>query len=858
MSATDIRLQRALGVIDSNHNEIQLFKTTRAGATTSLCLASLLRNLKFLIVVPTNKIIKDTILGNVRRLSQKENPNIIHIPSNFECILNKEKIEENEYLSCLPYLPLPNGCGDECKHYDKCSVTKIFRDEDYDGIAITYHKLVATMKTAKLYPESNASEILDKLFASDIVIFDEAHNLAFDEVMSLDMTNNHDFGYAQYIMRKLNKSKGEYKNLRKLIFNYIQIIKNKDVLEQKKLLNTHVDDKEYSSYSKNQSCTIPNPKKNIAFIDRNTKPYYNRKTDKYEISETEIGKKSSKILQELISLIDCHKSLKISTEDISFIINIINIVKTDKITLHSQKIKNKNTYDTLTDICTVNEEYLSVISEFLKTKQFDKKSKIIVTSATFTYFNYSGLFKSGTDIHKYNFGDPLNTNDKLTILCDTKSYSAFGRNSTYNCRIEIQTRCKQIMNLHGSNNCLIICRNISEYIYWKDYWENYSEDGKKPKYTPQVTYYRAPDVMGVDSEKRVCILIGLGHLPAHACDPMRDSAEKAQVAREEMMHIEVFQALSRVKDPNGKEKSIVFALGCVERDILAIVTWGIDRGVEIINPDGQGQSKYINVRINGEEISRPKHRREVDWKQTLIRSILCKNYLNSLPFKHPYNTYYYGRIENNEFEKNSKSSLLDLIIGDNDVSVRKKSSKKDMILTDKLLAQHIDGDHNLSFKFLMPENKVNCVMFETPSEYNISALKLSFDSINLPYVIEKIGSSYRLWMLINESKANVAKLVYEKILKDIGFILKGKNKSFESYPKNTKINLQYKSSDKLIEMPFGKNSKVLVNGEFVDDFKELTVGIVNIDSIYEIILKDEAKAKAETKANPEPIVRIVK
>lgn len=88
--------------------------------------------------------------------------------------------------------------------------------------------------------------------------------------------------------------------------------------------------------------------------------------------------------------------------------------------------------------------------------------------------------------------------------------------------------------------------------------------------------------------------------------------------------------------------------------------------------------------------------------------------------------------------------------------------------------------------------------------------------------------------------------------------MKGKNKSFESYPKNTKINLQYKSSDKLIEMPFGKNSKVLVNGEFVDDFKELTVGIVNIDSIYEIILKDEAKAKAETKANPEPIVRIVK
>ncbi|MDD3248334.1 MAG: hypothetical protein PHF18_16010 [Methanosarcina sp.] len=343
-SNPDIRLQKALDVINSNHEVIQLHKTTRAGATTSLCLASIFETKKFLIVTPTNKIIKDTILGNVKRLSTKENLNIIHIPNNFECFIIKSKIEENEDLENLPYLPLPEICGDDCEHFEKCPVTKILRDNEFDGIAITYHKLAAIMNKASLYPKSNASEILGKIYSADVVILDEAHFLAYMLIVALDMSNEHDFNYSQNLLRKIHKKK-EFKNLWKLIFNYIQIIKNKDVLELEQSLNTYTNDNNYNTYSKHQARNISNSKKDFALVDpRESKFYFNNKTEKYELSKMEVGEKSSEILKELIELIECHKDLKITIEEILSIISMLNIIKADELTLHAQKCQGRLTF----------------------------------------------------------------------------------------------------------------------------------------------------------------------------------------------------------------------------------------------------------------------------------------------------------------------------------------------------------------------------------------------------------------------------------------------------------------------------------------------------------------------------------
>lgn len=357
---SDIRLQKSLDVINSNHKIIQLHKTTRAGATTSLCLASIFENKKFLIVAPTNIIIKDTILGNVKKLSKKENLNIIHIPSNFECLIIKSMLEENRDLENLPYLPLPETCGEECEYFKKCPVTKILRDDEFDGIAITYHKLAAIKKKSSLYPESNASEILEKIYSADVVILDEAHFLAYMLIVALDMSNEHDFDYSWNLLRKINKKRGEFKNLWKLIFNYIQIIKNNDLLKVEQSLNTYTNDNSYNTYSKHQARNISNSKKDLALMDsRKSKFYLNYETGKYELSEIEVGEKSSEIIQELIELIKCHKDLKVTIEEILSIISMLNIIRADELTLHAQKTGNKNDRPIKTEICALDKDFFS-------------------------------------------------------------------------------------------------------------------------------------------------------------------------------------------------------------------------------------------------------------------------------------------------------------------------------------------------------------------------------------------------------------------------------------------------------------------------------------------------------------------
>ncbi len=147
----------------------------------------------------------------------------------------------------------------------------------------------------------------------------------------------------------------------------------------------------------------------------------------------------------------------------------------------------------------------------------------------------------------------------MTIFADTKSFSGFGEYSVYNQREDIMQRCKDIMDIHGEN-CLIICMN-------KEDWSMFKKLFAETDYHPQITYYKAPEVMGVESEKRVGILIGLAHKPGHAFDAMRPNARESQILKVESMHADVAQAGARPKDPAGINVSLLFGLGCREEDL---------------------------------------------------------------------------------------------------------------------------------------------------------------------------------------------------------------------------------------------------------------------------------------------------
>jgi hypothetical protein len=142
----------------------------------------------------------------------------------------------------------------------------------------------------------------------------------------------------------------------------------------------------------------------------------------------------------------------------------------------------------------------------------------------------------------------------------------------------------------------------------------------------------------------------------------------------------------------------------------------------------------------------------------------------------------------------------------------------------------------MEFYTLQPDNTVNFVMFESKNEYAISRLKLFLDNMVIPYVIERIGpiirinpcsDQFRIWILLNNTPADKASAFAQKILKTAGFKLKG-NKEIEYYPRQTKRNTH--SLGERIPMPFGDDSQVLVDGKFVKDFDEFTLGCVDLSS----------------------------
>jgi hypothetical protein len=804
-----------------------IHKVTRAGATTSIILFLINHDLKFVVLEPTNRIIKRTILTLGKYLKGKT-LNIVHVPSNRECWLIKEEMKRNKHLKRMPYQFLPKECGPKCIYYNECPVTRILREENIDGVALTYDKLAALMLSPS--EEGIPKQIFDKIMEyAGYVLLDEGHELVYDKISSLDINKKHGREYARKLLEKIdnlrNQEGNKFDDLKYLILNYLAIIENPGLREKEVEILELMMDTNIPSHEKLQAQSIPNPYPNVALERINIE-----KKGSYEPNLMDKYVKMYLTIKDLTRVVG--KS-NIKSPDVIALCRMLDIITSETLTIHCQhkykysyvKGKKVKIRVLVSEICVVDGLRTEALKNFRS-----KNSKILITSATLVDYNFSKLLESEEPIKEVMFGpngDPLNTNSKMTIFADTKSFSNFGKYSTNSYEEEIKQKCIDIMDIYGAENCLIICKN-------KEDWRMVKKLFKDTTYKPKVTYYRASAVMGVESDRRVGILIGLAHKPGHAFDSMRNTAEKSQILKEESMHADVDQAASRVKDPAGIEPSIVFALGCREDYLNNAFHWGIRRSVSI-SPITRGQKKSVNVMIRGEQVSKPTIVFENEWPETLIASVLCKNYLYSTPQKVPYINNN-GTFQTYEYKINSQCSLIDAFFDHKQVSISRKDANKRMLLTDNLLAKHSTRKVKFDFYTLQPDNTVNFLMFESRSEYAISRLKLFLDNLGIPYVIERLTASrkikqnadnLRVWILLNNTSADKARDFAESILKIAGFNIRG-DKEIEYYPRQTKRNTH--DIGERISMPFGINSQILVDGKFVKDFDEFTLGCVDLSS----------------------------
>jgi len=831
-----------------------IHKTTRAGATTALLAESMNRNEKFLCVVPTNKIADDTVVSDSKKYSDLFDADVIHIPANHECIFNKELCKEYPDLKKLPILPLAGACSD-CHNFDICEVTAVLRKPDSHGVVITYKKLAALMMASGSIPNTMAERILTDLSLSKNLILDEIHEIQFGDYTNITVYDS-EIGNLVNI-KKYHKVDTEFKYLRRILNEFGELLKCKQVKVSIHEVLGAAQDSDFWKHHLNIS--MKNPTNGVLEGE-----------SEYKVT---VG-----AYNELINITKKRECFDLEMKDILELFYMMSIIMSKTISINA--IRDQGIIKI--NLAAVNNAYIKMIQSFIMSMQKEDK-RILLTSATICSYDYGSMFLGGVKPKNISFGvggDPMNTNAKMLILADSKKYSDIGRSSRYNKKDEIVEKTTRIMDLYGEENCIIIALNRREAMKLEYALE---EVGYKHK----VTYYKAPEMMGVSAKQRVMIAIGIANKPSNSFDVITTNTEDSKVMLWESVHCDTWQAWSRVKDPMGKDPSLVFALGCSVEECTALTTWGYNRKVEI-EPYKERQKKKINVVCERGSITTPeilkcrsfedmvkeamKHKLSKNFTEN-VKNLPIENCLNKLPEMSKISLFInnIGRfVEKTGVCLRSSEELIYLVLNRVDVFAQQNPKggylKTKIPINDFLIKQHLEGKMTIGAYQFNLENKVKWVCFDIDShapknkveteedvkirdalaESNCLKMCTFLKNNGLSYVLEKSGSphSYHIWIFLKAVDGKIAKQFATDIKNETGI-------DCEVFPKQDKIGKD--GYGNLVKVPFATHqihklrSMIEVNGEFVSSISNLEIEVLDI-SRYPLPEPEVKVKKPVTKA----------
>jgi len=856
---TDARSQAAYQIFEEVKKGIAIIhKTTRAGATTSTVSESINRNEKVTILVPTVKIASETIAADAVKFCEVDNAHINRIPSNHECIINQELFDKYPDLRELPIIPLAEHCED-CNNFKICPVTEVFRKPNANGTVLTYHKVAALLLAQKTRHNSTAEKIIEELRKTENLILDEIHEIQFGGQDTLLVYNG-----ASGEVWNLNR----FANLPDPAFKWIrEVIKRMQTLKDNPDIKVRIQDVKSGAEERNYF------EKHLTY--RFVSPIYQSGKEK-QTEAVKIG-----VIKEIIELMKVRKEYSLSIDDVLSVYKMMSLTTSPIISVNA--IRDKGIIKV--NLSCVDSLIKYMISSFVKSMQ-GRTKRILLTSATICSYDYSGLFMGQPEIKNVFFGengDPLNTNDSFLILADNKKYGAIGKNARGKKRGEILTRIIQILELCKGNEVMIVTLNKRESILLEI-------DLKEAGHEQKVHYYKSPEMMGVTAKARIMIAVGLAYKPSNIYDSVTMDAEKSKKMLYESIHSDTWQAFSRVKDPEGKEPAVVFGLGCCIDDMKACIEWGFRRRITEIVDNKVGSRNKVSVKIDGNGISKPAliHCKKFEEMLTYAGNHLKVdvNCLKNEAFLTEKSLLYYtGTFESKTTVfLDSPLSLLKLMCNRRDTyGVQDNTgaySRCKFPLTDRDLQSHISGEKTIGAYQLNKEHKVSWIAFDVDShapkvkdpetgkrvpkaetaeeiekrdrtaEENKDRLSKALTSLKIPYVLEASGSAHSYHFLIFLSKpipASLAVFAGEEIKKIAGII-----GDIELFPKQTK--LTQKEFGNLLKMPFathrktGLKSKILIDGEFQEDFSSLEIKTIDLSPLAELQQeqKEEVKEKVKT------------
>jgi hypothetical protein len=830
---------------DYQNGNLLVHKTTRAGATSSLFAESLNRFEKVLALEPTNKIAAETIVSDVKNICEVENVSIVRVVSNQYCIYNQDLIEKYPDLEKLPVLPLAESCED-CNNYNKCPVTEIFRKPNTEGIVLTYHKLAALLIASRTRPNSTAEKVLENLRKAENVILDEVHELQYGHKESVNV-------YDEVQGETWNLER--YECLPEKPFKWIhEVIKRMRVLKEDQDLKIMIHEvkggAEDSDFWKKH------------LVKRKINPLFELGNSEKQNEAIAVG-----TLQEVIDLTKVRNDYGLSIEDILKIYKMMALVIGTAITVSA--IKDRGTIRV--NLSCVDDTFLNMVKTFVMSMQKNSK-RIIMTSATICSFDYSKFFIGGVKPKNILFGengDPLNTNSKMLILADNKKYNAIGDRSRYQKRGEILSRVIEILDYCEGKEVLIVTLNKKESIVLEG-------ELKKAGYDHKVHYYKSPEMMGVKASARIMIAVGIANKPSNAYDAITNSEQSSKILLHEATHSDTWQALSRVKDPDGKTESVVFGLGCCVDDLEACLEWGFDRKITGIIENRLGCRNKVDVKISGGKITKAK-------------LIHCKNFEEML-------THAGNHVQLSKKERPNKenrlcniidgfsrfsakiltvsSEFLNEIINRRDIiKVQTKDGRyldKKLPISERDILQHLEGkqtiggyqidNHNNFVKWLCfdvdahPKKEEEREACNEKAEKQKKELAEFLNNLNIPFILEESGSahSYHFWIFLKPVHASSAYDFGHDIRKELGW----KESDIEVYPKQKQLDKKgYGNFLKLplgISQKHGGKSRIYQDGKPVRKITNLEIKYIDITG-YKAYESPKQKEARKSRRSSEPV-----
>lgn len=798
-------------------------KPVRSGFTTSAIYACNKKSLRLLVLAPTRRILVETV-------SKASDGNNIRIPGNSECQLLKPEIKKNPILAQLP-LTLPD-CN-KCTAKGWCEVRGILRAKDFGVAGITYAKLEALM----LSRSGTAKEILQKISRADVVLLDEAHLLALPAAISV----------RAFASLKIPE---KYKSLNRVYCQWLEFCQSR-VKQIQELMEKA--EQGYSSLHLSKS-----------IFNVNTLRWGQLRKAWGQLRKLAVNHDLTD--DEVLQLRDIITILSSTALSISYVSEAEERDREDEGTSGAVYIS------------AGQARLYRALNEFLT--RYVSSAKHLYVSGTLIE-PQPGYFSelSGKEVRNVIFADLRGATEKLTLIPDRWKLTSWNFKQKIPLIAEtikaIVAREKQPIYLLAPNG-----RKASSIR------EQLKIAGIKDVLCD---YYRSDKTVGVERKERICIAVGMAEIPANACDALahgKDSEERwldSRRLRRQAVDAATWQAVNRVRDPEGIVGSKIYFVGCRGDQVRQVARWGTDRQVvlqeirETKSIDGKTiRTPIFEVQID-QELQTPRifgedkdtthsHRRTVIdmiekikyYKNYLINSenrAISSIYINR---ENGAKLTFYNIPKNND-EINKTSSLLCSMFANrvDCYALQYKNSRSGLWefckvlspLTDEIIQKHVAGMITIGTYEIGLDDQVTWCCDDIDSHNGeqdarekVCRVVEVLRNYSIPFLLEASGSieSYHIWVLLAKTKTYNAYRFIRQINSEAKV-------DCECWPKQKSIQSQKGKYGNLVKLPICYHQKSGGRSAFLDaDTFEPLEGPISLPGLVHLLeIPDLSESKVE-------------